>query len=133
MAKKTNQADKNLEILLNREGLKSSKKNIQKIVSRDKTLSSGVQKEYIHYFIKIKEWMAIGIALVGALLGILSGNILEFDTLGIIISLFVGLVIGAIVGLNYVGSALMQAITAEQGVVTEELLTEILAELESEE
>lgn len=111
----------------------ADKTNQNEIKIRVKTLSSDAQKEYIHYFIKIKEWMAIGMMIIGALLGLFVGNTLEFGIMGILICLFLGWVIGAIVGLNQVGSALMQAITAEQGVITEELLTEILNELESEE
>ena len=129
---KPSQEGKNIESLLNRNSLNLDKNNIQKVVSREKILSSDAQKGYIHYFIKIKQWIAIGIMIVGALIGLFVGNTLEFETIGIIICLVLGWVIGAIVGLNYVGSALMQAIAAEQGVVTEELLTEILSELKSE-
>ena len=128
---KLSQESENIKSLLNRNDLNLGKNHIQKIVSREKILSSDVQKEYIHYFIKIKQWIAIGMIIIGALIGLFVGNSLEFETIGIIICLFLGGLIGAIVGLNHVGSALMQSITAEQGVVTEEVLTEILSELKS--
>lgn len=109
----------------------NEKSNQQKLRPKEKALTTDSQKEYIYWYTKIKQWTLIGLMLLGLLIGVAVGNILELNTEGIAGCIIAGILIGGIIGLNHVGSSLMQAISAEQSVIIEEMLTEVLEELKN--
>lgn len=92
----------------------------------EKTLSTEEKKEWIEKYIGIKKFIAGVYAVIGLLIGYFVARICGFDAGGYVFCCLIGGVIASAVGVNAVGAAMMDAITAEQNIITEELLTELL-------
>ena len=91
-----------------------------------KVLSTSEKREWIERYIGIKKFVAGIYALIGLLVGILVANVFELGMGGYIVCILLGCGIASALGTNAVGTAMMEAITAEQSIITEELLTELL-------
>jgi len=97
----------------------------------EKVLSTEAKREWIENFVNIKRFISAGWTCLGLLMGFFFGRILGYGADGIMILLILlGGLIGGVLGTNSVGAAMMKAIAAEQSIVNEELLTEILNKLE---
>lgn len=99
------------------------------IVTSEKSLSTEKQREWISSYIAIKRFTAGVLTLIGLVIGLFWGDYREYDIWGVLVCTLVGAGIGGVIGVNRVGAAMMQAITAEQSMVQEELLVKILEKL----
>ena len=97
-----------------------------------KVLSTSEKREWIERYIGIKKFVAGVYVLIGLLVGILVANVFEFGMGGYIVGILLGCGIASALGTNAVGTAMMEAITAEQSIITEELLTELLNDSQKE-
>ena len=98
-----------------------------------KVLSDEEKREWIDKYIGIKRFVAGVWAFVGLGLGFVLARILGYGMdLPMVLFVLIGGGIGGALGTNAVGTAMMEAITAEQNIVTEELLTEILNNMKNE-
>jgi len=104
------------------------KRKVNKVyyLKYNKTLSTEEKREWIERYIGIKKFVAGIYALIGLLVGILVANVFELGMGGYIVCILLGCGIASALGTNAVGTAMMEAITAEQSIITEELLTELL-------
>lgn len=98
-----------------------------------KTMSTSEQREWIEKYISLKRFTAFMYTCVGTIIGFLIGRAMGYGwDFMMLVLLAVGAGIGGVVGTNSVGSAMMESITAEQSIVQEELLTEILNKMDKE-
>ena len=91
-----------------------------------KVLSTEEKREWIEKYIGIKKFVAGIYAVIGLVVGILVAYLFQFGGGGYILCILLGCGIASALGTNAVGTAMMEAITAEQSIITEELLTELL-------
>ena len=111
----------------------AAKKKVTYRLNYTKVLSEESKREWIEGYASIKRfgylvWILLGLGIsfvVARYLGYgLDAEMFFF--------LMIGAVVGGVIGTNKVGAAMMQAIIAEQSVVNEELLKEILDKLYEE-
>lgn len=100
----------------------------------DKVLSTSEKREWIEDYVNIKRFVSGFYTVLGIGIGFILGRLFEYGwDIEMMVLLFIGGAVGGILGKNSVGTAMMQAITAEQNIVNEEVLTEILNKLYEEE
>lgn len=98
-----------------------------------KVLSADDKRDWIENYINIKRFIAVIYAIIGLVVGYFIAKLFGSGVMGYIFWICVGCGIASALGTNAVGTAMMEAITAEQSMITEELLTEILNNMEKED
>ena len=111
----------------------TAKKKATYHLSYTKVLSTETKREWIESYASIKRFVYFVWALIGLGIGFAVARFLGYGwDVQMFIFLLLGGTIGGLIGTNKVGSAMMQAIIAEQSIVNEEILKEILDKLYEE-
>jgi len=91
-----------------------------------KIMSNDEKREWIENYINFKRLTKVIWSAIGMLLGYFVAKIFSYELFGTILFVLIFGGIGAVLAMNHVGNAVMEAISAEQSLIIEELLTELL-------
>lgn len=101
--------------------------NYKRIISMEE------KREWIEDYMSIKRFIKVVYALVGMLVGYGVAKLFAFEVFETIISILIIGGLGTLIAVNSAGKAVMAAITAEESIITEELLREMLNRQKCEE